>query len=60
MILDKLLLSHLDVSLEYYDLHLKKRDETNDRITVDASNAIMKHGAGVKCATITPNEERVR
>ena len=60
MIKDKLLLPHLDVNLEYYDLHIKKRDETEDRITVDAANAIMKYGVGVKCATITPNEERVR
>lgn len=60
MVKDKLLLPFLEMDLEYYDLHIKKRDETDDRITVDAANAIMKYGVGVKCATITPNEERVR
>lgn len=60
IIKDKLLLPFLNIDLEYYDLHLKKRDETGDRITVDAANAIMKYGVGVKCATITPNKERVK
>ncbi|MBE9546927.1 MAG: NADP-dependent isocitrate dehydrogenase [Proteobacteria bacterium] len=60
MVKDKLLFPFLEMDLEYYDLHIKKRDETDDRITVDAANAIMKYGVGVKCATITPNEDRVR
>jgi isocitrate dehydrogenase len=51
MIKDKLLFPHLDVNLEYYDLHIKKRDETEDRITVDVANAVMRYGVGVKCAT---------
>lgn len=60
MVKDKLLLPHLDMKLEYYDLHVRHRDETNDQVTVDAARAIMKYGLGVKCATITPNEDRVR
>ena len=60
MVKDKLLLPYLDMKLEYYDLQLKKRDETNDQITIDAANAIKKHGLGVKCATITPNKARVQ
>ena len=50
---------YLDVNLEYYDLGIQKRDETNDQITIDAAHAIQKHGVGVKCATITPDEARV-
>jgi len=60
MVKDKLLLPYLDMKLEYYDLQLKKRDETNDQITIDAANAIKKHSVGVKCATITPNKARVQ
>ncbi len=56
---DKLVHPYLDVNLEYYDLGIEKRDETDDQITVDAANAIKKHGVGVKCATITPDEARV-
>src|SRR4051794_17062702 len=56
---DQLILPYLDVKLEYYDLGIEKRDETDDQITVDAANAIKKHGVGVKCATITPDEARV-
>ncbi|MEQ8825146.1 MAG: NADP-dependent isocitrate dehydrogenase [Filomicrobium sp.] len=56
---DKLIHPYLDVNLEYYDLGIEKRDETDDQITVDAANAIKKHGVGVKCATITPDEARV-
>src|SRR3546814_19448671 len=56
---DKLVLPYVDVELLYYDLGIQKRDETDDRITVDAANAIKEHGVGVKCATITPDEARV-
>ena len=56
---DKLIHPYLDIDLEYYDLSVQKRDETDDQITVDAANAIKKHGVGVKCATITPDEGRV-
>jgi len=55
----KLILPYLDIDLEYYDLGIEYRDETNDQVTVDAANAIKKHGVGVKCATITPDEARV-
>ena len=56
---DTLIHPYLDVDLEYYDLGIQKRDETDDQITIDAANAIKKHGVGVKCATITPDEARV-
>jgi len=56
---DKLILPYLEVQLEYYDLGMEHRDATNDQVTVDAANAIKKHGVGVKCATITPDEARV-
>ena len=56
---EKLILPYLDVELEYYDLGIEKRDETDDQITIDAANAIKRHGVGVKCATITPDEARV-
>ncbi|HEV2817431.1 MAG TPA: NADP-dependent isocitrate dehydrogenase [Allosphingosinicella sp.] len=57
---ERLILPYLDVELLYYDLGIEKRDETNDQITVDAANAIKEHGVGVKCATITPDEARVK
>jgi isocitrate dehydrogenase len=60
MIKEKLLLPYLDMKLEYYDLQLKNRDATDDRITLEAAEAIKKHGVGVKCATITPNRDRVK
>ena len=56
---DKLINPYLDIDLEYYDLGIEARDATDDQITVDAANAIKKHGVGVKCATITPDEARV-
>jgi isocitrate dehydrogenase len=57
---EKLILPYLDVDLKYYDLGIESRDATEDRITVDAANAIKKYGVGVKCATITPDEARVK
>ncbi|WP_336085186.1 NADP-dependent isocitrate dehydrogenase [Nocardia sp. SSK8] len=57
---DKLVHPYLDVNLEYYDLGIEYRDKTDDQVTVDAANAIKKHGVGVKCATITPDEARVK
>ncbi len=56
---EKLLLPFVDLKCEYYDLGLPYRDQTNDQVTVDAANAIKKYGVGVKCATITPNAQRV-
>ena len=56
---DRLILPYLDIELLYYDLGIEKRDETNDQITVDAADAIKKHSVGIKCATITPDEQRV-
>ncbi|MER3357561.1 MAG: NADP-dependent isocitrate dehydrogenase [Hoeflea sp. D1-CHI-28] len=56
---DKLIHPYLDLDLEYYDLGMEHRDATDDQVTVDAANAIRKHGVGVKCATITPDEARV-
>jgi isocitrate dehydrogenase len=56
---ESLIHPYLDVNLEYYDLGIQKRDETDDQITIDAAHAIQKHGVGVKCATITPDEARV-
>ena len=57
---EKLILPYLDVDLKYYDLGVESRDATEDKITVDAANAIKQHGVGVKCATITPDEARVK
>src|SRR5205807_4345661 len=56
----KLILPYLDIDLKYYDLGMEKRDETEDRITVDAAEAIKKYGVGIKCAGITPDEARVK
>jgi len=56
---DKLIHPYLDLPIEYYDLSVESRDATNDQITVDAAHAIQKHGVGIKCATITPDEQRV-
>jgi len=55
----KLILPYLDIDLKYYDLGIEKRDQTDDQITVDAAHAIRKYGVGIKCATITPDEDRV-
>jgi isocitrate dehydrogenase len=57
---DKLIFPYLDLKLDYYDLSVENRDATNDQVTVDAANATKKHGAAVKCATITPDEARVK
>lgn len=59
LIKDKLIHPYIDLNLEYYDLGVESRDATEDQITIDAANAIKKHGVGVKCATITPDEGRV-
>src|SRR3982750_939309 len=56
---EQLILPYLDVELEYYDLGIERRDATGDKITVEAAEAIKRHGVGVKCATITPDEARV-
>jgi isocitrate dehydrogenase len=56
---EKLILPYLDIDLKYYDLGIEKRDETDDQITIDCAEAIKEYGVGVKCATITPDEERV-
>jgi len=60
MVKDKLLFPYLNMDIDYYDLHVKHRDDTDDRVTTDAARAIMKYGVGIKCATITPNEDRVK
>src|SRR6266699_6100539 len=60
LIKKKLILPYLDIQLEYYDLGIQKRDETDDQITIVAAMAIRRHGVGVKCATITPDEARVK
>ena len=60
MIKENLLLPYLEVPLEYYDLHVKHRDDTGDQVTLDAAKAVDKHGVGVKCATITPTADRVK
>ncbi len=57
---EQLILPYLDIDLKYYDLSVEMRDETNDKITVDCANAIKQYGVGVKCATITPDEDRVK
>ncbi|MFM1787531.1 MAG: hypothetical protein RL228_1481, partial [Actinomycetota bacterium] len=56
---EQLILPYLDINLEYYDLGIENRDATDDQVTIDSANAILKHGVGVKCATITPDEARV-
>src|ERR1700743_3727240 len=56
---DKLIIPYLDLDIKYFDLGLEYRDETDDQVTIDAANAIKKYKVGIKCATITPDEERV-
>src|ERR1035438_5391917 len=56
---EQLILPYLDINLNYYDLSIENRDATDDQVTVDAANAIKRYGVGVKCATITPDEDRV-
>ena len=56
---DKLILPYLDVDIKYFDLGMEYRDQTNDQVTIDAANAIKQYGVGIKCATITPDEQRV-
>ena len=57
---DKLILPYLDIELDYYDLGIEHRDATDDQVTIDSANATKQHGVGVKCATITPDEARVK
>src|SRR6476661_3790431 len=57
---ERLILPYLDIDLKYYDLSVQKRDETDDQITIDSANAARKYGVAVKCATITPDEARVK
>src|SRR5213079_3045924 len=57
---EKLILPYVEVDIKYYDLGIQYRDETNDQVTIDAANAIKQYGVGIKCATITPDEERVK
>jgi isocitrate dehydrogenase len=59
MIKDFLITPYLDLPIEYYDLSIENRDATDDQVTIDAAHAIIKHGVGIKCATITPDEQRV-
>ena len=57
---DRFIYPYLDINIDYYDLGVVHRDKTEDQVTIDSANAIKKHGVGVKCATITPNADRVR
>ena len=59
LIKETLIYPYLDVNLDYYDLGIEHRDATDDQVTIDAAEAIKRHGVGVKCATITPDEARV-
>ena len=60
MIKKQLILPFLDIDIKYYDLGMENRDATNDQVTVDAAHAIQKYNVGIKCATITPDEARVK
>ena len=57
---EKLIFPYIDIDIKYFDLNIKNRDKTNDQITIDAANAIKEFGVGIKCATITPDENRVK
>ena len=57
---DKLILPYLDIDIKYFDLGMENRDLTNDQVTIDSAEAIKKYNVGIKCATITPDEERVK
>src|SRR5687768_11252009 len=57
---DKLILPYIDVDIKYYDLGVEHRDKTGDQVTIDSANAIKQYGVGIKCATITPDEDRVK
>ena len=59
LIKEKLILPYLDIDIQYYDLGIQSRDETDDQITIDSAEAIKRCGVGIKCATITPDEDRV-
>ena len=56
----KLILPYLDIDLKYFDLGIENRNQTNDKITIEAAEAIKKFGVGIKCATVTPDEDRVK
>ncbi|MCA1948455.1 MAG: NADP-dependent isocitrate dehydrogenase, partial [Armatimonadetes bacterium] len=60
MIKERLILPYVDLPIEYYDLSIQNRDATEDRVTIEAARAIQRCGVGIKCATITPDEARVR
>src|SRR5471030_591865 len=60
MIKDKLIHPHLDIDIKYFDLGIENRDKTDDQVTIDAAKAIQQYGVGIKCATITPDEARVK
>eukprot|EP00341_Mesodinium_pulex_P015491 CAMPEP_0116927496 /NCGR_PEP_ID=MMETSP0467-20121206/25391_1 /TAXON_ID=283647 /ORGANISM="Mesodinium pulex, Strain SPMC105" /LENGTH=132 /DNA_ID=CAMNT_0004607027 /DNA_START=73 /DNA_END=471 /DNA_ORIENTATION=- len=60
MIKELLILPYLDLDIKYYDLSIENRDKTDDQVTIEAANATQKYNVGIKCATITPDEERVR
>ena len=56
---NKLILPYVDIDIKYFDLGMESRDKSNDQVTIDAANAIKKYNVGIKCATITPDEDRV-
>ena len=56
----KLILPYIDINIKYYDLGIINRNKTSDRVTIDCANAIKKNGVGIKCATITPDEKRIK
>lgn len=60
LIKEKLILPYLDLDIKYFDLGIENREKTKDQVTVDSANAILQHNVGIKCATITPDEARVK